>query len=253
MKHSFVHTHGRGGGHLVTVLLLLLLVVRSRATEDEFESFGISRELLQSSPTFAYTNIRYESSTPIEHYDKFGGGTDPFVPGAPPPSNEGGGVPILDRASTSPENPFVNEAASSASTDLTEFSKEDLEKRKDMLLAMLEQTNSDLAEIPPSPAPPSEEEEDVPLISTFQTRSARAPAVEYLPQKSVPDRESLLKALEKRVMGNTENESPQVTTLDTKPHVTDLGKAPPASSGVMAWNKNAILIAAAFISVLFTM
>lgn len=252
MKHCFGHAHRRRGERLVTVFFLLLMVVRIRATEDEFESFGTSRELLQSSPTFAYTNIRYESSTPIEHYDKFGGGTDPFVPGAPPPSDEGGGVPILDRASTSPENPFVNEAASSASTDLTEFSKGDLEKRKDMLLALLEQTNSDLADIPPAPAPPSEEEEDVPLISTFQTRSVGAPAAEYVPQKSVPDRESLLKALEKRVMGNTEKDSPQVTALGTEPQVTGLGKAPPASSGVMAWN-NAILIAAAFISVLFTM
>ena len=244
MTFSLVQTRGRGGHHVMVVLVLLLLV-RGRAMKDETESFGTSRELLQSSPTFAYTNIRYESSTPVDHYDKFG--KNPIlVPGPPStpstPSSEGGGIPILDRASTAnnQENPFVNQAATAASPDLNELSKEELEKRKDMLLSLLEQTNTDLATIPPSPAPPPKEE-DTPLISTFQTRSVDAPEPEYVPQKSVPDNVSLLKALEKRVMGKTDNETPQVINL---------GKAAPASSGAMAWN-NAILIAAAFMSLLF--
>jgi hypothetical protein len=90
---------------------------------------------------FQYTNIRLESSTPSIHSVY-----NPEIPGdvitSPPPSDS----VILDEVAVvaeEPTNPFSN-------VDLSSFSDEDLETRRELLLAILEQTNADLGIAPPT-------------------------------------------------------------------------------------------------------
>lgn len=105
---------------------------------------------VQEDCQFQYTNIRLESSTPS--LSSLHGGYDPGNPGdviGSPPTD---GV-LLDETATPftaqpsasyPSNPFSN-------VDLSSFSAEDLEARRQLLLAILEQTNAELG-ISPSTA-----------------------------------------------------------------------------------------------------
>ncbi len=99
---------------------------------------------------FQYTNIRLESSTPT--LSSLHGGYDPGNPGdvvtSPPPEDvllEEVATPFTTQPSASnPPNPFSN-------VDLSSFSTQDLEARRELLLAILEETNAELG-IPPTSA-----------------------------------------------------------------------------------------------------
>lgn len=92
---------------------------------------------VQEDCQFQYTNIRLESSTPT--LSSLHGVYDPSNPGdvvgSPPPDNGA----LLDEVVTpsDPSNPF-------SSVDLSSFSADDLEARRELLLAILDQTNAEL-------------------------------------------------------------------------------------------------------------
>ena len=87
----------------------------------------------------AYTNIRLESSTPEGLLNHGGGGvptypSDPSMPDTPD---------LLASTGQAPSNPFTT-------VDLSTFSQDDLEARRDLLLSILAQTNNELG-VPPMP------------------------------------------------------------------------------------------------------
>lgn len=91
--------------------------------------------------TQAYTNIRLESSTPEGLLNHGGGGggvptypSDPSVPDTPD---------LLASTGQAPSNPFTT-------VNLSTFSQDDLEARRDLLLSILAQTNNELG-VPPMP------------------------------------------------------------------------------------------------------
>lgn len=168
-------------------------------------------------PKFEYVNIRFETNTPEEHYKNIIGGTDPGTdPGTNPGTDPGTDLPILDRASsndattTTDTNPFSNVADTTASEDLSKFSKTELESRRDLLLAILEQTSAQLEESSTTL------ERANPLVnntksSVEETKATKSEnhnnsetmtsqaAQEYIPQKATRQEQSLLK----KIMGDS--------------------------------------------------
>lgn len=110
-------------------------------------------------PKFEYVNIRFETNTPEEHYNNFLGGTDP---GIAPVTGQSPDLPLLERSASSSAatetdgNPFSNVAESSATEDLSSFSKDELESRRELLLAILEQTSAQLGESTPTSEQPKQ-------------------------------------------------------------------------------------------------
>ncbi len=99
---------------------------------------------------FQYTNIRLESSTPT--LSSLHGDYSPGNPGdvsgvvPPPPDNI-----LLDEVATIATQPSASNPSNPFSTvDLSSFSTEDLEARRELLLTILEQTNAELGIPSPS-------------------------------------------------------------------------------------------------------
>ena len=99
---------------------------------------------------FQYTNIRLESSTPT--LSSLHGDYSPGNPGdvsgvvPPPPDNI-----LLDEVATIATQPSASDPSNPFSTvDLSSFSTEDLEARRELLLTILEQTNAELGIPSPS-------------------------------------------------------------------------------------------------------
>ena len=136
------------------LLLLALTQVRSQSPSPAPDAFS-------------YTNIRLETSTPVDHYNNVLGNNPSTVVASPSPGTSN--PPLLDRSTdvsgvassagvsgvassagvSGTSNPFTNVET----VDLSTFSKEDLEARRDLLLAILDQTNEELVEESPSPSP----------------------------------------------------------------------------------------------------
>jgi hypothetical protein len=94
---------------------------------------------------FSYTNIRLESVTPEGFLNHGGSGGDVVTdPAVPPGDTLLAEVEVEETpASNSASNPFSN-------VDLSSFSQEDLEARRELLLSILAQTNEELG-VPPMP------------------------------------------------------------------------------------------------------
>ena len=118
------------------------LVSTSRTTRPASRLTSHVSRLTSLPLTQAYTNIRLESSTPeglLNHGGGGGGGvptypSDPSVPDTPD---------LLASTGQAPSNPFTT-------VDLSTFSQDDLEARRDLLLSILAQTNNELG-VPPMP------------------------------------------------------------------------------------------------------
>jgi len=155
-------------------------------------------------PKFEYVNIRFETNTPVDNYNNLIGGTDPGTqPGQSPD------VPLLERASSSAatetdNNPFSNVAESATSEDLSRFSKDELESRRDLLLAILEQTSAQLGESTPNPervTQPvnttrySQEKTKAAELDTESDASRPLSKQEYIPQKMTTQEQSEMKVV----------------------------------------------------------
>lgn len=94
-------------------------------------------------PQFEYVNIRLETDTPGDHHKSTVGGADP-----------GSEFPIPDReslnaATATDTNPFSNGMPAKRHEDLSKFTIDQLESRRDLLLlAIIDQTSAQLEESP---------------------------------------------------------------------------------------------------------
>ena len=158
-------------------------------------------------PKFEYVNIRFETNTPEDHYTNFIGGTPP---GTDTGVNGSPDLPLLEQASSSPdagiENPFSNVEVGTTSGDLSSFSKAELESRRDLLLAILDQTSAQISE---SLSPKSEhvhpllnvtkasreETKGEELDTNIVSHQNEIPPVEYIPQETSQQEEKVVKAV----------------------------------------------------------
>lgn len=178
-------------------------------------------------PKFEYVNIRFETNTPEEHYTNFIGGTPP---GTDTGANGSPDLPLLEQASSSPdaagvENPFSNVDVATTSEDLSSFSKAELESRRDLLLAILDQTSAQISE---SLSPKlehvhplrnvtktsREETKGEELDTNIVPPQNEIPPVEYIPQQTSQQEEKLVKA----VMGS-EPKSEKSLALSLNSHM----------------------------------
>jgi len=215
----------------VALLLLALAQVRSQSPSPAPDAFS-------------YTNIRLETSTPVDHYNNVLGNNPSTVVASPSPGTSN--PPLLDRSTdvsgtsssagvSGASNPFTNVET----VDLSTFSKEDLEARRDLLLAILDQTNEELGTESPSPSPSPSPKPSPSPVNPFEnvaSETARLSptgeeASSAVNQDYIPQKQTRQSSLFNRIMGE---------------------KAAPASAGISSFASSTYsLIAAAGLSCAF--
>lgn len=179
-------------------------------------------------PRFEYVNIRFETNTPEDHYNNFVGGTDP---GISPVTGQSPDVLLLEQSSSPSAasesesgNPFSNVADVSSGEDLSSFSKDELESRRELLLAILEQTSAQLGESTPSSeranqmekgtSYPKEESKEAKLDETTNTNDS-LDIQQYIPQKTTQEQKNVKMLKSDDSLGRTATETSQSKGIGT--------------------------------------